>query len=95
MSEHNLQFPNYDFDTEEGKTLRARLLRCWLELGLWLEHAHKVNPGRLSGRAGVLSLWFAADELSLTNRRGPQAEHAHRAAKRSREEAGSHGRRSP
>ena len=34
--------PSCDFRTEEGRTNRQRLLRCWLELAMWLEYMRKM-----------------------------------------------------
>ncbi|GAA5867533.1 hypothetical protein JCM1840_002542 [Sporobolomyces johnsonii] len=36
--------PSIDDRTDEGRENRARLLRCWLELGLWLEDYQKRYP---------------------------------------------------
>ncbi|SCV68286.1 BQ2448_407 [Microbotryum intermedium] len=41
--EETLCPPNLVESTEEGKVNRRRLLRCWLELGLWIEHARKLE----------------------------------------------------
>lgn len=40
-----LTFKNLSDDTEGGRKNRTRLLRCWLELAIWLEHAKRVHGG--------------------------------------------------
>lgn len=38
-------FKNLSDETEGGRKNRTRLLRCWLELAIWLEHAKRVHGG--------------------------------------------------
>jgi hypothetical protein len=46
---HNtLTFTNLSDETEGGRKNRTRLLRCWLELAIWLEHAKRVHGGSSS-----------------------------------------------
>ncbi|SCZ90100.1 BZ3500_MvSof-1268-A1-R1_Chr1-3g01776 [Microbotryum saponariae] len=41
--EETLCPPNLVDSTDEGRVNRHRLLRCWLELGLWIEHVRKLE----------------------------------------------------
>ncbi|BGP21214.1 ubiquitin-specific protease ubp2 [Rhodotorula toruloides] len=56
MHERFLQLPTADDSTEEGRQNRKRLLRFWLETGLWLEDYHKRNPDDLRPRATRIRL---------------------------------------
>lgn len=60
-------FKNLSDETEGGRKNRTRLLRCWLELAIWLEHAKRVH-GMKADEFGINT------RVSITNARSRIAE---------------------
>ncbi|GAA5861374.1 hypothetical protein JCM3774_000228 [Rhodotorula dairenensis] len=44
VEDRHLVFDDVSDETESGRINRTRLLRCWLELLLWLEHTRRTDP---------------------------------------------------